>query len=207
MRGVVFDLDDTLYLERDYVRSGFQAVAGIVSREMGHAPGEIFESLCGMFERGVRGDTFDRLLQEYPRIASRYDSRSRTRNRVASRRRRDPRRASRPRYPVRNHHRRATNQPAKETRSAAARSASHRPRDLDGRLGKRLLEAPSQGVPGDCDRVGGGLERTGLRGGQSGEGLSCPPETGMANDPHPVSRPGAFWGGKSLGGTRGGYGG
>ncbi len=72
MRGVVFDLDDTLYLERDYVRSGFQAVAGIVAGEMGHAPAEIFESLYGMFEEGVRGDTFDRLLQEYPRIASRY---------------------------------------------------------------------------------------------------------------------------------------
>lgn len=27
VRGVIFDLDDTLYLERDYVKSGFQAVA------------------------------------------------------------------------------------------------------------------------------------------------------------------------------------
>ncbi len=72
MRGVVFDLDDTLYLERDYVRSGFQTVAGIVAAEIGYRPGEIFESLYGMFEGGVRGDTLDRLLQEYPRIASRY---------------------------------------------------------------------------------------------------------------------------------------
>ena len=72
MRGAVFDLDDTLYLERDYVRSGFQALARIVAGESGYGSSEIFEYLYGLFEGGARGDTLDRLLEGYPRIASRY---------------------------------------------------------------------------------------------------------------------------------------
>ena len=72
MKGVVFDLDDTLYLERDYVRSGFQAVARTVADEFGYAPREVFEYLHGLFERGVRGDSLDRLIVKYPRVASRY---------------------------------------------------------------------------------------------------------------------------------------
>ena len=73
MKGVVFDLDDTLYLERDYVWSGFRAIDKIVTDELGYAPGEVFEYLRDLFERGVRGDSLDRLLEKYPRIASRYD--------------------------------------------------------------------------------------------------------------------------------------
>ena len=33
IRGVVFDLDDTLYDERDYVRSGFAAVGRSAARD------------------------------------------------------------------------------------------------------------------------------------------------------------------------------
>ena len=32
-RGVIFDLDDTLYSEKDYVRSGYRAVAAALNRE------------------------------------------------------------------------------------------------------------------------------------------------------------------------------
>ncbi len=56
---VVFDLDDTLYLERDYVRSGFQAV-GAWLLERG-APG-FFDVAWRLFERGIRGTIFDRAL-------------------------------------------------------------------------------------------------------------------------------------------------
>lgn len=35
IRSVVFDLDDTLYLERDYVRSGIQAVGGWLLKQSG----------------------------------------------------------------------------------------------------------------------------------------------------------------------------
>ena len=60
-RGVVFDMDDTLYLERDYVRSGFQAVAQRLTE-----PHRAFDMLWSDFESGVRGNTFDRLLRSNP---------------------------------------------------------------------------------------------------------------------------------------------
>lgn len=56
VRFVVLDVDDTLYLERDYVRSGFQAVeaaAGIAG---------FAAAAWALFESGVRGDTFDQAL-------------------------------------------------------------------------------------------------------------------------------------------------
>lgn len=52
----VFDLDDTLYLERDFVRSGFQAVGKSTG-----IPG-FFEAAWGLFEQGERGDVFDQAL-------------------------------------------------------------------------------------------------------------------------------------------------
>lgn len=61
VRCLVFDLDDTLYLERDYVASGFRAVDRF-AQSLG------LEGLGArsweLFERGVRGDTFDRVLRE-----------------------------------------------------------------------------------------------------------------------------------------------
>lgn len=55
---VVFDIDDTLYLERDYVRSGFRAVETFLS-----APG-FADCAWKLFESGVRGRTFDIALGE-----------------------------------------------------------------------------------------------------------------------------------------------
>lgn len=57
---VVFDLDDTLFLEREYVHSGFAAVDRWVHNELG-ATG-FFEVAWAAFERGVRGTTFDMAL-------------------------------------------------------------------------------------------------------------------------------------------------
>lgn len=57
---IVFDLDDTLYLERDYVRSGFAAV-GDVANEYGISD---FASVCQqLFDQGVRGDIFNAALK------------------------------------------------------------------------------------------------------------------------------------------------
>ncbi|MDQ0644572.1 HAD family hydrolase [Microbacterium murale] len=56
-RVYVFDLDDTLYLERDYVRSGFMHI-GDVSRDRYGIDG-IGEHAWSLFERGTRGNTFD----------------------------------------------------------------------------------------------------------------------------------------------------
>jgi putative hydrolase of the HAD superfamily len=57
---VTFDLDDTLYLERDFVRSGFAAVGGWLATERGVRG---FEACAWrLFETGQRGDIFDRVL-------------------------------------------------------------------------------------------------------------------------------------------------
>jgi putative hydrolase of the HAD superfamily len=62
-RAVVFDLDDTLYPEEAYVRSGFRAVAEEAARLYGVAADEANAELVRLFEDGVRGDTFDRWLR------------------------------------------------------------------------------------------------------------------------------------------------
>lgn len=61
MRAVaVFDVDDTLYLERDYVRSGFHAVDEHLRATVDC---EGFADVAwGLFLVGVRGHTFDRAL-------------------------------------------------------------------------------------------------------------------------------------------------
>jgi putative hydrolase of the HAD superfamily len=61
-RCVVFDVDDTLYLERDYVRSGFEVVGGWARRELGI---EDFGSRAwARFLAGERGSTFNSVLGE-----------------------------------------------------------------------------------------------------------------------------------------------
>jgi len=59
---VAFDLDDTLYPERAFVRSGFHVVSDYLVREgvVGRSLAPDFEAA---FERGVHGDIFDRVLR------------------------------------------------------------------------------------------------------------------------------------------------
>ncbi len=62
MTAYIFDIDDTLYLERDYVRSGFNAVGN----EIGIPA---FGQKCWeLFECGVRGNTFDLARQAFPEL-------------------------------------------------------------------------------------------------------------------------------------------
>jgi len=57
---VAFDVDDTLYLERDYVASGFTAVDGLVGARFGVTG---FAALAWrLFLAGQRHDIFDRAL-------------------------------------------------------------------------------------------------------------------------------------------------
>lgn len=70
IRGLVFDLDDTLAYERDYVRSGFSAVAGRAGTTMAEVD-SLDRWLHAAFESGVRDDTFDRLLRAFPDVAAR----------------------------------------------------------------------------------------------------------------------------------------
>lgn len=58
----VLDLDDTLYLERDFVRSGFQAVAEWLERH--RAVSGFFERAWDLFQKGIRGCIFDIVLEE-----------------------------------------------------------------------------------------------------------------------------------------------
>ena len=60
IRCVVFDIDDTLYLERDYVRSGFDAIGAWARAELG-VP-DLGECAWSAFETGVRGTIFDEAL-------------------------------------------------------------------------------------------------------------------------------------------------
>jgi len=73
IRGVVFDIDDTLYDERDYVRSGFSAVARVVARSDDEAT-TLADWLWTGFENGVRADAFDRLRAAFPDVAARVST-------------------------------------------------------------------------------------------------------------------------------------
>jgi putative hydrolase of the HAD superfamily len=58
---IVLDIDDTLYLERDYVHSGFDAVGQWARLELGI---ENFSALAwAAFEAGTRGQIFDEALR------------------------------------------------------------------------------------------------------------------------------------------------
>jgi putative hydrolase of the HAD superfamily len=57
---ITFDLDDTLYLERDFVRSGFIAADSWVRDRF--AVAGFFDTAWTLFEAGRRGDIFDRAL-------------------------------------------------------------------------------------------------------------------------------------------------
>jgi putative hydrolase of the HAD superfamily len=65
LRVIVFDIDDTLYLERDYVRSGFSAVGAVVRDELGLV--EFGDRCWALFEAGHRGDVFNRVVASYGR--------------------------------------------------------------------------------------------------------------------------------------------
>ena len=59
-RCIVFDMDDTLYLERDYVRSGFLQAGALVERKFGVRG--FSDTAWKLFLEGQRGDIFDRTL-------------------------------------------------------------------------------------------------------------------------------------------------
>lgn len=61
-RCLVLDVDDTLYLERDYVRSGFDAVGEWVAVTLGEEG--VAAAAWEHFVGGRRGDVFDAVLRE-----------------------------------------------------------------------------------------------------------------------------------------------
>jgi putative hydrolase of the HAD superfamily len=62
---VIFDLDDTLYDEIEYCKSGFAAVAEFIAKQSGAPPAErVFAALWGQFTAGNRTGTFNAALDE-----------------------------------------------------------------------------------------------------------------------------------------------
>jgi putative hydrolase of the HAD superfamily len=67
---LVFDLDDTLYDELSYVRSGFLAVADWGKKALGIDPDRSFQQLNEIHEREGRGRIFDLWLAGRASVAS-----------------------------------------------------------------------------------------------------------------------------------------
>jgi putative hydrolase of the HAD superfamily len=61
---VIFDLDDTLYPEIEFVKSGFRAVAHYLSLRYCLDADALFTKMLGLLRREGRGKIFDILLQE-----------------------------------------------------------------------------------------------------------------------------------------------
>jgi putative hydrolase of the HAD superfamily len=59
---VVVDIDDTVYLKRDYIRSGFEAVGRWAQSELG--VDDFAQRAWAAFEAGVRDTIFDEVLAE-----------------------------------------------------------------------------------------------------------------------------------------------
>jgi putative hydrolase of the HAD superfamily len=64
LTAVAFDLDDTLYLERDFVRSGYRAVADWAEDRLGIAAPLVLAELEALFAAGIRREVFDLWLEE-----------------------------------------------------------------------------------------------------------------------------------------------
>lgn len=67
---IVFDLDDTLYPEQQYVLSGFRAVAAWLADSHGIDQDEAESCMCSTFQDGRRGDIFNNALE---RLGIAYD--------------------------------------------------------------------------------------------------------------------------------------
>ena len=62
IKAIIFDLDDTLYLEKDFVISGFRVVSDYLAKEYSLKKEDIFTALKNDFDLGVRGNSFNKLL-------------------------------------------------------------------------------------------------------------------------------------------------
>jgi putative hydrolase of the HAD superfamily len=69
LKAIAFDLDDTLFPERDYAFSGFRAVAEWAQETLGIEASQTERELRQYFDAGVRGDTFNRWLSAHRFLA------------------------------------------------------------------------------------------------------------------------------------------
>jgi putative hydrolase of the HAD superfamily len=66
LKALVFDLDDTLFPEASYIKSGFHAVADWLDQAGVLSAQQAFETLWSAHAGGARGRLFDHLLAAYP---------------------------------------------------------------------------------------------------------------------------------------------
>ena len=64
MKAVLFDLDNTLYPEIEFVKSGFRTVARYLSSRFDMNEDSLFTQMLDILERDGRGKVFDNLLYE-----------------------------------------------------------------------------------------------------------------------------------------------
>jgi putative hydrolase of the HAD superfamily len=64
IKTVIFDLDDTLYSEVKFIKSGFMAVSKHISSKQGVGCKKAFSILCKDYEDGIRKNNLDILLQK-----------------------------------------------------------------------------------------------------------------------------------------------
>jgi putative hydrolase of the HAD superfamily len=65
LRAVLFDLDDTLYPEHQFVDGGFRAVAAFLGPQVGAHPAALAKRLWELHDADGRGRLFDTLLAEH----------------------------------------------------------------------------------------------------------------------------------------------
>lgn len=65
IKAIIFDLDDTLYYELDYVKSGFRAVSNYMNTKYGVPVDEFYQELLNILELEGRGKTFDLGLKNF----------------------------------------------------------------------------------------------------------------------------------------------
>jgi putative hydrolase of the HAD superfamily len=73
IQAIIFDLDDTLYPEKDFVESGYQAVARHVAGCWDHRFDEVFSSMMMSFNSSGRESVFPDLLVQFPEITLSLD--------------------------------------------------------------------------------------------------------------------------------------
>ena len=64
VEAVIFDMDNTLYDERQYVRSGFRAVSEYMAREFEMDKDHLYRLLLSIFSKKGRGEVFNLALEE-----------------------------------------------------------------------------------------------------------------------------------------------
>ncbi|AGB42119.1 haloacid dehalogenase superfamily enzyme, subfamily IA [Halobacteroides halobius DSM 5150] len=65
IKAIIFDLDDTLYHELEYVKSGFRAVSNYIADKYPISSEGFYKVLLSILKKEGRGQTFDLALEEF----------------------------------------------------------------------------------------------------------------------------------------------